>query len=99
MMIYANDPIVALDVDGVLGDFESHWTICAREVLGRPIAKVNERHSLGVRYGLTSKEVDAVWRAFHPALFLPGRADPDPSGSSRTSTPPCVGCLRNFGGA
>lgn len=65
MMIHANDPIVALDVDGVLGDFESHWADCAREVLGRPVVKVNERHSLGVRYELTSKEVDAVWRAFH----------------------------------
>jgi beta-phosphoglucomutase-like phosphatase (HAD superfamily) len=65
MSIRANDPIVALDVDGVLGDFERHWADCAREVLGRPMAKMNEQHSMGVRYGLTSKEVDAVWRVFH----------------------------------
>ncbi|UBU61450.1 hypothetical protein LDB30_10030 [Acidithiobacillus ferrooxidans] len=57
--------IVALDVDGVLGDFEGHWVSCAQGVLGRPLAKVNEQHSLGLRYGLTHKEVDAVWRAFH----------------------------------
>jgi hypothetical protein len=58
-------PIVALDVDGVLGDFESHWADCAKEILGRPVVKINEQYNLGVRYGLTSKEVDAVWRAFH----------------------------------
>lgn len=26
---------------------------------------MNEQHSLGLRYRLTRKEVDAVWRAFH----------------------------------
>ena len=65
MRICGNNPIVALDVDGVLGDFETHWVNCAQGVLGRPMAKVNEQHSLGLRYGLTHKEVDAVWRVFH----------------------------------
>jgi len=65
MMIHANNPIVALDVDGVLGDFESHWADCAREFLGRPMVRVNEQHSLSARYGLTRQEVDAVWRVFH----------------------------------
>ena len=57
--------VAALDVDGVLGDFETHWRECAEEVLGRPMRKANEQHSMGSRYGLTNKEVDAVWRAFH----------------------------------
>ena len=57
--------VVALDVDGVLGDFETHWRECAEEVLCRSMPKVNEQHSLGSRYGLTNKEVDAVWQAFH----------------------------------
>lgn len=65
MRICGNNPIVALDVDGVLGDFETHWVDCAQVVLGRSMAKVNEQHSLGLRYRLTRKEVDAVWRAFH----------------------------------
>ncbi|WP_215877859.1 hypothetical protein HF292_009515 [Acidithiobacillus ferruginosus] len=57
--------VIALDVDGVLGDFETHWRECAEEVLGRPMLKVNEQHNMGLRYGLTGKEVDAVWRDFH----------------------------------
>ena len=65
MRICGNNPLVALDVDGVLGDFEGHWVNCAQGVLGRPMAKMNEQHSLGLRYGLTRKEVDAVWRVFH----------------------------------
>ena len=56
---------VAVDVDGVLGDFETHWRACAEELLGCSMLKVNEQHSMGSRYGLTKKEVDAVWRAFH----------------------------------
>ena len=56
---------IALDVDGVLGDFEAHWRECAEEVLGRSLPKVNEQHGMGIRYGLTNREVDAVWQAFH----------------------------------
>ncbi|MFA6180593.1 hypothetical protein [Acidithiobacillus sp.] len=57
--------VVALDVDGVLGDFETHWRECAEEVLCRSMPKVNEQHSMGLRYGLSNKEMDAVWRVFH----------------------------------
>ncbi|QQD71911.1 HAD family hydrolase [Acidithiobacillus ferrivorans] len=62
--------VVALDVDGVLGDYETHWRECAEEVLccrlqGRPLLKVSEQHNMGLRYGLTGKDVDAVWRAFN----------------------------------
>ncbi|MBU2754946.1 hypothetical protein HFU84_06805 [Acidithiobacillus sp. CV18-2] len=56
---------VALDVDGVLGDFETHWRQCAAKVLGRPMRKVSGQHNMGSRYGLTHTEVDAVWRVFH----------------------------------
>jgi phosphoglycolate phosphatase-like HAD superfamily hydrolase len=65
MRTCSNNPIVALDVDGVLGDFEKHWMRCAQETLGRTILKASDQFCLGNRYGLTSKEVDAVWRAFH----------------------------------
>ena len=56
---------IALDVDGVLGDFETHWRECAEEVLSRSLPKMNEQHGMGIRYGLTNREVDAVWQAFH----------------------------------
>ena len=56
---------IALDVDGVLGDFETHWRECAEEVLERALPKVNEQHSMGLRYGLKRGEVDAVWQSFH----------------------------------
>ena len=56
---------VALDVDGVLGDFEAHWLECAEETLGYSMRKVNDRYDMGLRYGLSRKDVDAVWRAFH----------------------------------
>ncbi|MHB9043145.1 hypothetical protein [Acidithiobacillus sp.] len=60
-----NRILVALDVDGVLGDFETHWRQCAEEVLGRGIPRVNEDHHLRTRYALTGQEYDAVWCAFH----------------------------------
>ena len=58
-------PVVALDVDGVLADFDAHWRGCAEEVLGRPVLKVSEQHGMGPRCGLSGKEVSAVWDAFH----------------------------------
>ena len=70
--------VVALGVDGVLGDFETHWRECAEEVLGRDIPRVNEDHHLRTRYALTGQEYDAVWCAFHedrwPDLPLYGHA-------------------------
>jgi hypothetical protein len=36
--------------------------------------------------------------AFHPALLLPGRADPDPSGSSRDPVPGTCGHPQMTGG-
>jgi|UPI0002E58DCE hypothetical protein len=33
--------IVALDVDGVLADFDAHWRQCAEQVLGRSVPRVS----------------------------------------------------------
>ena len=57
--------IVALDVDGVLADFDTHWRQCAERVLGRVVPQVHEDHHLRTRYGLNRQECDAVWRAYH----------------------------------
>lgn len=56
---------IALDVDGILTNFDAHWRECAEEVLGCPVIQHNEQHSMGLRYGLFKKDVDAVWDAFH----------------------------------
>ncbi|WP_215866261.1 hypothetical protein [Acidithiobacillus thiooxidans] len=37
-MVKANN-VVALDIDGILCDFERHWANCARRVLGWPDLK------------------------------------------------------------
>ena len=57
--------IIALDVDGVLTDFDAHWRQCAEHTLGRAIPQINEDHQLRTRYGLTWQECDAVWRNYH----------------------------------
>ena len=57
--------IVALDVDGVLADFDGHWRQCAELVLGLVVPQVHEDHQLRTRYGLNRQECDAVWRDYH----------------------------------
>ena len=57
--------IVALDVDGILTNFDAHWRQCAERVLERDIPQVSEEHCLQKRYALTRKEYDAVWDAYH----------------------------------
>ena len=56
---------VALNVDGVLTNFDAHWRQCAERVLERDILQVSEDHCLQKRYALTRKEYDAVWDAYH----------------------------------
>ena len=56
---------IALDVDGILTDFDAHWRQCAEHALGRGIPQVSEDHHLRSRYALTAEEYDAVWRAYH----------------------------------
>ena len=57
--------IIALDVDGVLADFDAHWRQCAEQVLDRSVPQVSEDHQLRTRYGLNRQEYDVVWRAYH----------------------------------
>ncbi|MHB8366762.1 MAG: hypothetical protein ACYDB0_07035 [Acidithiobacillus sp.] len=66
MTTYTN---IALDVDGIMTNFDAHWRQCAEEVLGCPVIQHNEQHSMGLRYGLSKKDVDAVWDAFHQAKW------------------------------
>ena len=56
---------IALDVDGILTNFDDHWRQCAEQVLGRPVLRVSDDHSMRTRYALTNKECDAVWEAYH----------------------------------
>ncbi|MBU2767262.1 HAD family hydrolase [Acidithiobacillus ferrivorans] len=56
---------VAIDVDGIVTDFDAHWRQCAEHLLGRLLPQVSNDHSLHVRYALTRKEYDAVWHAYH----------------------------------
>ena len=57
--------IVALDVDGILTNFDAHWRQCAERVLERDIPQVGEDHCLQKRYALTRKDYDVVWDAYH----------------------------------
>lgn len=56
---------IALDVDGILTNFDAHWRQCAERVLERGIPQVSDDHCLQKRYALTRKEYDAVWDAYH----------------------------------
>ncbi len=59
-----NTPI-GLDADGVLFDFDAHWSTVASRVLGRPLITVDSSYSLQSRYGLTKSEHDLVWGVFN----------------------------------
>jgi FMN phosphatase YigB (HAD superfamily) len=56
---------IALDVDGILTDFDGHWRQCAERVLDRAVSQVSGHHHLRERYALTRPEYDLVWDAFH----------------------------------
>lgn len=56
--------IAALDVDGVLADFDEHWRQCAEHALGRAVPQISQNYQMMLRYALTPRECDAVWRAF-----------------------------------
>lgn len=47
------NPVVALDLDGVLLDFESAWRQCAEDALGRVIESIH----LGRRFGMTAQRM------------------------------------------
>jgi len=56
---------IALDIDGVLLDFDTHWRTFAIAHLERELPKLNSDYDLGTRYGVTKKESDSVWAAFY----------------------------------
>lgn len=60
----AKNPVVALDLDGVLLDFEAAWIDCARRVLRRNVYQVSEQYPLDLRYSLSKEETEQVFRAF-----------------------------------
>jgi hypothetical protein len=57
---------VALDVDGILCNFDGHWASCARRVLEWPeLIKLNEAYHLHEHYGISKAEAHHVWDTFH----------------------------------
>jgi FMN phosphatase YigB (HAD superfamily) len=58
-------PIVALDLDGVLLDFDSAWHECAEWTLCREVPQITDAYALRDRYGLRPREIDQVWKTFH----------------------------------
>ena len=58
--------VVALDIDGILCDFEGHWANCARRALDWPdLEKLNEAYHLHDRYGIPKADAYQVWDIFH----------------------------------
>lgn len=60
--------VAALDVDGVLLNFDHSFAIVAEKTLGRPMRKLNAAYDLRKRYGLTQDEINLVWEEMkiHP---------------------------------
>ncbi|MHB1732012.1 MAG: hypothetical protein ACYCU8_00890 [Ferrimicrobium acidiphilum] len=63
-MINRTSITVALDVDGVLLDFDEHWRACAQECLQRPIVRVSESYSFTRRFNISKEEKALVWKRF-----------------------------------
>lgn len=57
-------PIVALDVDGVILDFDLGWRRVAEDCLGRPLTCNPRIYTLKDRYALSTRELYRVWLAF-----------------------------------
>ena len=55
---------IALDIDGVLLDFDTHWREFAATYLQRDIVKLNDDYYLESRYGIVKADSDAIWAAF-----------------------------------
>ena len=57
---------VALDIDGVLCDFDQHWMDYARRVLDwSGIRRLNDAYHLHDRYGITRSDAKRVWGTFN----------------------------------
>lgn len=63
-MINTKNITIALDVDGVLLDFDEHWRACAQECLQRPIVRVSESYSFTRRFNISKEEKALVWKRF-----------------------------------
>jgi hypothetical protein len=59
-----NQLVIALDVDGVLMDFDNHWRLCAEERLQRPVPLVTNSYSFAKRFNLPQEERVDVWNHF-----------------------------------
>jgi len=59
------NPIVAVDLDGVLLDFEKAFRQCAEWTLRRSIPEPCDDYALSDRFGLSVRETAKVWDAFH----------------------------------
>jgi uncharacterized HAD superfamily protein len=55
---------IALDCDGVLLDFLTHWEKMAAYALGRTISVAKDTYDLKMRYGLTQDEIEHVMEIF-----------------------------------
>jgi len=64
-MVNHAEPSVALDVDGVLLDFLSHWHAIAMMTLKRAVQVMHDCYDLQERYGLSDRDYERVWAAFH----------------------------------
>jgi len=56
--------VIALDVDGVLLNFDDHWQSCAQECLQRQLPRISESYSLTKRFGISKEEKALVWERF-----------------------------------
>ncbi len=64
MQASSADIVIALDVDGVLLDFDEHFRRCAERCLGRNIYRATESYSLTKRFQITEEEKALVWKQF-----------------------------------
>ena len=58
-------PVVVVDLDEVLLDFQQAWRDCARMVLQKEMVRQSDAYLLSSRYGLTEPETLRVWEVFH----------------------------------
>lgn len=58
-------PVIALDADGVIFNFLSHFSHYASNELNRKVRTLNHDWELDERFGLSKTELDQVWNGFN----------------------------------